>query len=138
MNKKTHRTNVLNKFKRVRKFSEFDKNELFGDIAEELAIVFAKSKIKRTQFRSFYDAVIEIDTIISSKTTKIKKNENLRLQLLLLKAKAHYKKEQRHVSKEFIQFIDLLPAKIKDLKDFEIFKSFFEALYAYFYEKARS
>jgi len=113
-------------------FSNADQVELVEKYAEPLGSIFADMRINRSQIRSFYDTVLQISYQSEDDEQKIA------LQLAYLRAKTAYKRAQRHITKEFEQFIEACTKAIRSARDFEAFVRFFEAVYAYHYVNAKS
>jgi CRISPR type III-A-associated protein Csm2 len=112
-------------------FSNANQVELVEKYAEPLGSIFA-DKINRSQIRSFYDTVLQISYQSEDDEQKIA------LQLAYLRAKTAYKRAQRHITREFEQFIEACTKAIRSARDFEAFVRFFEAVYAYHYVNAKS
>jgi len=95
--------------------------ELFGETAQKVAQ--AISGTKSTQIRNFYEYVLDLEQ--RSKTQPF--GEILPF-VKMLNSKAHYAKERRVASVEFIEMLKKCIEQVKSPKDLETFKLFFEAV----------
>ena len=134
----------------IKYFDDKNKNivnkELFSKIAEEKAKEFGKVYFKKlrndrnkkifnskSQIRKFYDDVLRNKIIIENLAYN-NPDEEFRRRLpyiKMLKAKAYYAFEREKITLAFKEFIEENVDIVEDMKDFEVFCNFFEAIVAF-------
>ena len=99
--------------------------ELFNQTAKEWAE--AINRTKKTQVRNFYDKVLEL-------VDKAKKEDwdNVLPFVKMLNSKVEYGLSRRVVSQEFKDMMNQCINQIKEKKDLDNFKLFFEAVIGFF------
>ncbi len=120
--------------------------ELFSTIADtvgkELTRPGSKLKgrgdiqISPTQLRRFFDDVKAIQRYLGQFHGMDEREAAFRKKLpeiKMLKAKAAYARGRDTVTQGFLDFVDKNVNMIKEIKDFDVFCKFFEAVYGYFY-----
>lgn len=127
------------------------KTELFSEIAQEIVIkcfdylikdkdYFIKDKKKivkhnkpsSSQIRKFYDSLLNYKNIIENSNCKKTEFQKQLPYIKMMKAKAHVAYERGYINTNFKKFIDKGIDSIKDdIKNFEVFLTFFEAIVAY-------
>lgn len=95
--------------------------ELFGKTAQETAQ--AISGTKSTQIRNFYEYVLDLE-----QRSKTQPFDEILPFVKMLNSKAHYAKERRVASTEFVEMLKKCIEQVKSPKDLETFKLFFEAV----------
>lgn len=99
--------------------------ELFNETAREWAEAIEKTK--KTQVRNFYDNVLEL-------TEKSEKEawEDVLPFVKMLNSKVSYAENRRVASREFQDMMSQCISQVKEKKDLEVFKLFFEAVIGFF------
>ena len=106
--------------------------ELFLDVerkAKEISEDGGKRHNKVSQVRKFYNEVLKFKTQVRDNEEKFKK---ILPYLHMLKAKVVYAGARGNVSKKFEEFISEGLSKIKVIRDFNIFASYFEAFIGFY------
>ena len=112
------------------------KPELFSEVAEKTAESFRvpdKKRNKYTQIRKFYNDILVIKAKVNE-AEKGTRNDVFEQQLPFIKmsiAKVAYAKGRDNVTSNFSSFIKTEIGGIEDLKDFETFCHYFEAVIAF-------
>ncbi|MBW2059827.1 MAG: type III-A CRISPR-associated protein Csm2 [Deltaproteobacteria bacterium] len=123
------------------------RQDLFSVVAERQgrALVQRKSEKRKggrgtveitpTQVRRFFDEVKGIQRYLNQFQPEERESAFRRKlpEIMMLKAKVTYARGRDALTDEFKGFIEKSVASIKNLRDFEVFCKFFEAVYGYFY-----
>lgn len=96
---------------------------LINEQAKELAEEFSKQKLANTQLRNFYGECLAY---------KDMEYEDLKIRLILLKAKLAYTKGRSAITQSFYEFMENRINCIKSKKDFEFFLMHFMTIIGYF------
>jgi len=114
-----------------------DNQELFGDIAKNLAEKIAKEgnsqTNKSTQIRKFYDAVLKLN----QKAQNIRESEyktKVYPFVVMLKSKVAHARARKLVSETFEKMINICVVQANTKEKMKLFKLFFEAFIG-FYKK---
>jgi CRISPR-associated protein Csm2 len=122
-------------------FENYTEGDKLADIldAEKLVVLsFAMGNIlsgrnvglKASKLRQFYEALLNIKSLIKSKTGHFQ--ANVIPQILLLKPKLAYEKARAHREiTPFFEIINPLPELVSDEKDYNTLCNFVEAILAY-------
>lgn len=113
---------------------------LFNEIAEEWAKQLRDDDIgsnNYSQIRKYYDEILLIDQKLSIRTTSNqdtnKEFRKILPYLKMIRAKVYYSRYRKSQGKylvgdNFVNFITKCLQQVNDYKDFQVFKTFFEAL----------
>lgn len=127
-------------------YEDREKTRLKVEFVDSKALKFAtdfKNEVGRgkrnaplasSQLRKFYHEFKRIERTIIMQTSRENKEAKFLEQLpfiRLIKSKANYAKESEHIRQDFLDFIKSGIDSINDLKDFEAFLIFFEAVVGY-------
>lgn len=89
-------------------------------------------KLSSNQIRKFYNDILNYKEIIENSENKEKEFQKQLPYIKMIKAKAHVSFERGHINTNFKKFIDKGIDSIKDdIKNFNIFVTFFESIVAY-------
>jgi len=95
--------------------------ELFNETAKKCAEAILKTK--KTQIRKFYDELLSLN-----QRAKTQNWEDVLPFVKMLNAKVAYARARNVINEEFVRMISSCVAQVKEKKDLEIFKLFFEAV----------
>lgn len=91
-------------------------------------------EISVTQLRKFFDDVKAVQRYLYQFEGEAREDAFRRKlpEIMMLKAKVSYARGRDTVTEEFREFIEKNMDAVKNIKDFEVFCKFFEAVYGYF------
>jgi len=95
-------------------------NELFNKTAENLANLIDTNS---TQMRKFYEYILELNDRAKSESF-----ENILPFVKMLNSKIAYAKSRGHIDNFFVEMLKKCIEQVKNQKDLETFKLFFEAV----------
>jgi len=110
---------------------------LFAEQAEKWASSVSNDsdrgnkKNQPTQLRRFYDEVLRFDSLLKGNEDNDAFEKYLPY-IKMLNAKVAYAKGREHVTKRFVDMINICVSQVETKEDFEAFKSFFEAFMGYY------
>ena len=110
--------------------------ELFGEEAKRVANLLNdggfKPDISTTQFRQFYEKILELND-------KAQGNENFEVEVLpfvkLLNSKVQYSKSRRNCGERFEEMMDKSIKAVSSAQELQNFKYFLEAIIGYMPKK---
>ena len=110
--------------------------ELYDEEAQQqVDKIYSSGKApESTQLRKFYNQVLAHKIRIEASAEKEKQQATFRAELpeiRMLHAKANYAFERGHVNKAFVDFLADNLRGIKELRDFQVFCVYFEAVIAF-------
>ena len=103
--------------------------EMFGKKAEEIAEKL-DGDIKTTQYRKFYDKILELNEKAQNLTSKEFEIEVLPF-VKMINSKVAYSKTRKHCGVNYVTLMDESIKKVNSAKELQNFKYFLEAIIGY-------
>ena len=109
--------------------------KMFGETAEKVAeILQNRDNIKTTQFRKFYDKVLELN-----QKAQTLSEEDFRVKVLpfvkMLNSKVAYAKTRRLCGNDFVTLMDISIKKVNNKEELQNFKYFLESIIGFMPKK---
>jgi len=99
---------------------------MFGDLAEKVANKLHNDKITSTQFRQFYDKVLELNNKAQSSPDDF--DSQVLPFVKMLKSKVAYSHSRNHSGDHFKVLMDTAIGKVNTAEELQNFKYFLESI----------